>query len=156
MAEPSQAFLQDRFADLGNTVRNRRTGRVLASSMNYPLIRVGPGSTPKMLLHRVLWIMRNGSIPEGYVVDHRDGDPLSRVPSNLRLATRSQNQYNRKPNANCKLHPGVYTYGTKGRRYVKITSDKTTQQGGVYSDYQSACDAADALRAKLHGDFRRM
>lgn len=156
MSEPSQAFLNDRFEDLGNTVRNRKTGRVIgASTVNgYPCVRVGPISEPRMLLHRALWVMRNGPIPDGKIVDHEDGNPFNRIGGNLRLATLSNNQWNRKKNRNCKLHPGVRKIGA--RYYVSINANKITHSAGGFSVYEHACAASDALRAKLHGEFRRI
>lgn len=156
MADKSQAFLLDRFDDVGSTVRNRKSGRILSADIDYPTIRVGPAGTPKMLLHRILWIMRHGDIPAGLLVDHVDGNPRNRLPGNLRTVTRSQNQYNRAPTAGRKLHFGVYPYGSKDRWYVKIERAKATFQGGIFTDYSQACDRADALRAELHGEFRRM
>lgn len=146
-----QSYLLARFEDLGNTVRNRRTGRVLKAEHPYPTIRVGPASVGKQLLHRVLWIMRHGPIPEGAVIDHRDGDPLNRSVGNLRAISGSQNQYNRE----FSRIMNVYHYGAKGRWYVKVQANGVSHSGGIFDNYDAACAAADALRYKLHGEFRR-
>jgi hypothetical protein len=44
--------------------------------------------------HRIIWEMQNGPIPDGMMVDHKNGDPWDNRVSNLRLATRSQNAQN--------------------------------------------------------------
>ena len=45
--------------------------------------------------HNILWIIYNQKqIPDGFVVDHQDGDPLNNCADNLRIATKGQNCYN--------------------------------------------------------------
>jgi hypothetical protein len=46
-------------------------------------------------LHRVIWEMFNGQIPENLEVDHEDRNTDNNLINNLRLATRSQNAFNR-------------------------------------------------------------
>lgn len=43
------------------------------------------------LAHRVVWEVLHGAIPESRDVNHIDGDKTNNRPSNLELATRSQN-----------------------------------------------------------------
>lgn len=45
--------------------------------------------------HRYAWWLNHGDIPEGMVIDHIDGCPWNNQLSNLRLATSSQNNFNR-------------------------------------------------------------
>ncbi len=49
-----------------------------------------------LLPSRVIWQMLHGEIPNGMLVEHKDGDALNNSPSNLRLATRGQNKMNEK------------------------------------------------------------
>lgn len=44
--------------------------------------------------HRVIWIMRNGDIPEGLVIDHINGIVDDNRMSNLRAVTPTQNKRN--------------------------------------------------------------
>lgn len=97
--------------------------------------------------------MRHGAIPNSLVVDHVNGDPHNRADSNLRLATYSNNQWNRKRNRNGTLHPGVYR--SLDAYVVTINANYERHYAGRFSDYEQACAVADALRAQLHGDFRR-
>ena len=52
--------------------------------------------------HRIIYFLNTGIDPEEKTVDHEDGDSLNNKISNLRLATRSQNQDNRKKQKNNK------------------------------------------------------
>ena len=109
----------------------------------------------KLRAHRVIWEMYNGSIPEGLVIDHIDGDPSNNKIENLRLATISQNSFNqsiRKDKSN-NLPKGIsYRKGNKliarvqayGKRY-KLTVDK--------SDLEFAELWVEEIRELLHKDF---
>lgn len=57
-----------------------------SSDRNY--FRPGAGDVRRhrrSYLHRDLWIAANGPIPDGYELDHRDGDPLNNALPNLQL-----------------------------------------------------------------------
>ena len=44
--------------------------------------------------HRLVWVLANGPIPDGYFVDHRDRDEGNNRIDNLRLLTRIENCQN--------------------------------------------------------------
>jgi hypothetical protein len=48
------------------------------------------------LVHRVLWVMRNGSIDAGLDIDHIDGNSLNNSFENLRLVSAAVNMRNQK------------------------------------------------------------
>src|SRR5690242_15474624 len=74
-------------------------------------VRVG-----RMMLHDL--IMRP---PAGYEVDHRDGNPLNCRRSNLRIATRSQNNSNRRVSKSNKTgFKGVDRKGNKFRAVIQV------------------------------------
>lgn len=58
-----------------------------SSDRNY--FRPGPGDVlaGRSYLHRDLWVAHRGPIPNGYEIDHRDGNPLNNALDNLQLLT---------------------------------------------------------------------
>lgn len=47
-------------------------------------------------VHRIIWELNYGEIPEGMVIDHLDGNSLNNNLNNLRLVTKSKNRRNTK------------------------------------------------------------
>jgi len=64
--------------------------------------------------HRAVYFLNTGVDPEEKTVDHEDGNGLNNKISNLRLATLSQNQDNRKKNKN-------NTSGITGVLWIKLS-----------------------------------
>jgi hypothetical protein len=105
-------------------------------------------------LHRIVWIYHNGDIPDEMQVDHIDGNPLNNQIENLRLATISQNHYNRKKQSN-------NTSGIKGVRIrngkpvaeIKVNGKRVWL--GAFNTLGEAEAAVIAARNNLHGEFTR-
>lgn len=58
--------------------------------------RVGDASKAYMYVHSLVLLAFKGERPTGYHTDHKDGDRLNNVLSNLHYVTRSENMRNRK------------------------------------------------------------
>tara|TARA_R110000868_G_scaffold400521_1_gene675110 strand:- start:341 stop:850 length:510 start_codon:yes stop_codon:yes gene_type:complete len=50
----------------------------------------------KYIVHRLIWEMFKGSVPEGKEIDHIDGDRQNNKIENLRIVTRQENMRNSK------------------------------------------------------------
>jgi hypothetical protein len=90
------------------------------------------------------------------LVDHIDNDSLNNQRSNLRIATRCQNQYNsKKPKSGLtSIYKGVYLHGKK---YVVEINENCNRH--YIGSYQTEIEAAIAYNeaAKLyHGEFARL
>ncbi len=57
-----------------------------------PYYRFNFGGLFRCLIHRAVWFVKFGEIPEGYEVNHKDGEKSRNGWRNLELATSEQNQ----------------------------------------------------------------
>lgn len=151
------------FQDMGNTVRwiqaphkraSRLVGKVVSSVNGHGYLQVSLHGR-KLQVHRVLWEMRFGPIPEGFYIDHIDGDKLNNLPTNLRLAEAAQNSHNmRLGTRNSSGIKGLSYSRTRGvwvgSIHVRGTAHKF--QSKVRDEVISWLNAN---RVKLHGDFAR-
>lgn len=70
-------------------------------------------------IHRILWIMRNGSLEDDLVIDHIDGDGLNNSISNLRKVQNTVNLRNQRVYRNNSTgNTGVSFTKTGKRTYV--------------------------------------
>lgn len=70
-------------------------------------------------VHRLLWEEANGPVPDGFVVDHIDRNPLNNDLSNLRAIPRGANVAN--TTGSRKLPKGVYSRFAKRKAAKCIT-----------------------------------
>lgn len=126
-------------------------GKVAGSIMDTGHVRIETGGV-RYLAHRLAWLYMTGDWPAGWV-DHKDGDPGNNQWQNLRLASPTQNNWNRKPNAS----------GLKGVSYVprrkkwraQIRVDGKKKEIGVFQTPEEAHDAYCREAEKLHGKWYR-
>lgn len=103
------------------------------------------------LAHRLVWLYMIGELPKSDI-DHINGIKTDNRWCNLRLATRSQNQFNRKVSINNKL-------GIKGVRKYKNSFRASARYNGVKYELGSYSSELDANKAyqnfckKHHGEF---
>jgi hypothetical protein len=106
----------------------------------------------KYKAHRLVFLMHKGYLPK--TIDHINGNPSDNRIENLRAATTSQNQYNRKLSSN-------NTSGFKGVSWDKtqkiwkgyIYLDGQRIHLGVYKTPEEANEVVRKAREELHGEF---
>jgi hypothetical protein len=109
-------------------------------------------------VHRVIWEMHNGPIPDGMVIDHIDRNTLNNRIENLRLATRSQNSMNAKGKSgkNSNLPKNVHVdwvYKGKIRYRAQVFANGKMYRLGNFITIADAELAAKELVELHHGNF---
>lgn len=101
-------------------------------------------------LHRVLT-----GVPRGIRIDHKDGDGLNCQRSNLRIATCSQNGFNRDLQRNNKTgFRGVYKAKEKFRAQIRINRQALAL--GYFDTAEQAARAYDTKALEMAGEFARL
>lgn len=103
--------------------------------------------------HREVWEAAHGSIPEGFDVDHINGNIHDNRLVNLRLATRSQNIMNSKlSSANRTGLKGLSRKGDGWRGTIRLNYK---QYSFTSKDLFEVCCWLFSTRRNLHGEFAR-
>lgn len=76
----------------------------------------------RFLVHRVVWEMFNGPIPEGMVIDHLNGNPSDNYIENLSCKTRPQNMQNCKRNKRNKSGIVGVHFVKEGDRIIAVVA----------------------------------
>lgn len=126
-------------------------GKVAGSitKRGYRVIRIGQ---TQFSAHRLVFIYHHGEIRDNFEVDHRDRDKSKCEVGNLRLATHSQNNFN-KPNRSKISYTGVFRHGERFR--AKITKDYRQIHLGVYDTPEEAYAVYKKKAVELFGEFAK-
>lgn len=103
-------------------------------------------------LARIIFLWHHGHLPE--IVDHADCNPMNNCISNLRAATKAENQRN----------AGMYAHNTSGSKGVvwskackkwmaRIKVFGKSKHLGVFESKELATDFVQLAREMLHGEF---
>lgn len=102
--------------------------------------------------HRLVWLYLYGEFPKT-IIDHIDGNPLNNRPDNLRLATASTNNWNRKLNINSSTGIKGVRVHKNGNYEARIMCNKVSYYLGVFNTIEEASVAIESKREELHGEF---
>jgi hypothetical protein len=108
----------------------------------------------KYLVHRLVWLMFNNSLPK--FIDHIDGNPLNNRKENLREATSQQNQQNsKKPQNNSSGHKNVTWCKRTKKWQVQMMMNYKLYFFGRYKHKDISATIAELARNKYCGEFAR-
>lgn len=103
--------------------------------------------------HRIAWLLTHGEWPQGQL-DHVNGIKDDNRIDNLRIATDSQNQFNRKlSRRNTSGFKGVHFCKSSGLWKAEVYVNYKKHSVGRYRTRQAAAEAARLKREELHGEF---
>lgn len=104
--------------------------------------------------HMSRMILKHRGVIFKHEIDHKDRDQFNSQFENLRPATRSQNQMNRKVMSNNTTgYKGVCFDKRAGKYAARITVNKLRIQLGYYHDPLEAAKAYDLAASKHFGEF---
>lgn len=104
--------------------------------------------------HHLAWLVMTGEWPPTKLdIDHINQDRSDNRWSNLRLASRGQNNLNTKSarSDNVTGHRGVHP--TRGRWFARITVDKKIVHLGVFDTKEEAIEARKSAEKKYYPEF---
>ena len=114
------------------------------------------GTKRLYLVHRVIWEMHHGPIPEGIEIDHRNGVRADNRIENLRLATEQQNAWNAKRRSdNSSGVKGVHPHKSTGKWAAQIQHEKKKIHLGLFDSVEEAAAARMTAQAVYHGEYAR-
>jgi hypothetical protein len=112
----------------------------------------------RVLAHRIAWAIQTGAWPpENMDMDHINGNRSDNRWSNLRLASRSQNNMNAKRRSDNKSgRKGVSKRADTGKWHARIKIKGKVILLGDFTDIADAIAARAAAEPKYHAEFSRI
>lgn len=107
-------------------------------------------TTIRIFMHRLVL-----PVPDGMVADHIDGNPTNNCRENLRIATRSQNNWNQRPYSIPKTskYKGVFYDKVLKKWRASIRCHGKREYLGSYASEDKAALAYDTRAKVLFGEF---
>lgn len=135
------SFNDNYAVNIDGEVANLKTGLIVRGSERNGYLRISI-ENKQYSIHRLIWETFNGIIPEGYCIDHIDGNRANNSISNLRLVTQSENMKNAMKN------------GHKGQTPV-LQYDKKGNFIQEFESIQKAAEAVGVTNAAIRSAIRR-
>jgi len=126
----------------GTRCNNVRSRAGCFSTKGYRVIRIDNCLYKE---HRIIWVMNNGPISDGLVVDHIDRNPSNNKLGNLRLVSSSVNNIN-------KLSKGVSYDKARNKWKAQLTFEGKQVLNKRFNSYEEAVNAYATAKLNLFSD----
>ena len=135
-----------------NMIKNSIAGSIHSSG--YKVVTIESGSYK---MHRIIWIMLFDNIPNGFYIDHINGNKIDNRLENLRLATNSQNQQNRPaPKNSSSGYRGVTWHKQMQQWMARIGHHGQRTTIGFFNTAEDAYEAYKKEAVKLFTHLDRL
>jgi hypothetical protein len=111
----------------------------------------------EMRLHQAIVELSGQKVPDGYEIDHKDGDKLNCLEDNLRICTHAQNNHNRRKNQNSTSGQKGVSWSKQAKKsegYISVNNKRIHL--GYFDDPKDAAKAYNAAAIKYHGEFAQL
>lgn len=124
-------------------------------------VRSADPDLPYKYLHRLVAYRKYGrKLENDEVIDHKNGNPMDNRRDNLRIANRTQNQYNRRANrtkTGASIYQGVHLRPGNNQSWTAaISANRTPLVIGHYESQDEAAWMRDQWALELHGEFAHL
>lgn len=138
--------------EIPHAINARRVGGE-AGTINKNGYRVILINRSNRTAHRLAWLYVYGEFPKSHI-DHIDRDRTNNSISNLRLATRSLNAFNRRaPKGAASAYRGVQRAQNSLRWFAQIRHEGKTHYLGSFDDEQEAAKAYRDAATSFYGEW---
>lgn len=118
----------------------------------FSVLKGKKASTIPILMHRVIMMC-----PNGFEVDHVDGDGLNNQKNNLRICSHSQNMRNRRQKSQMSSkYKGVSWVKKHGKWLGRLQVGGKIVFNSYFDSQEAAAIAYNESAALHHGDFARL
>jgi len=140
---------------VGHLDKSLRNGKPHAINGYWKLQFKIYGKTHRLKVHRIIWEMFNGRIPDKVQIDHINGDGSDNRIENLRLSTPSQNSTNRKSDFKNKTskYKGVWFRSSRNRWVASLRFNNQYHWIGSFRTEEEARKVYLEKASEICGEF---
>jgi hypothetical protein len=108
----------------------------------------------KYMVHRIIWELNNGAIPENMTIDHINQNKSDNRIENLRLASHAENCRNRGLRKDSTTGYKGVSWNKKAQKYsAQVGIDNKQKHLGYFDTAEEAFVVYQKASQELHGEF---